>query len=140
MQDHNLIATASHRCRTWHMCSLPLSIMLTNNGRIFLLFAHKQAQRARGKLAREVKEVMKSQKVDAFIGNATDWEKVCVGNLVGLPVMIVPTGLKAISNPPQGGTLRRTTITTGIYAPPFQDAKVQHLASQFSDCCTREDN
>ncbi|KAL0921108.1 hypothetical protein M5K25_008144 [Dendrobium thyrsiflorum] len=55
-----------------------------------------QAQRARGKLIREVHE---SFTVDAFIGNATDWEKVCLGNLVGMPVVIVPTSFKSIENP-----------------------------------------
>ncbi|KAI9176930.1 hypothetical protein LWI28_008832 [Acer negundo] len=84
-----------------------------------------QAQRARGKLIREVKE---SFTVDAFIGNATDWEKVCLGNLVGLPVIVVPTGLKNISNPPSSGTRRRTTINTGIYAPPNHD----HIALALS--------
>lgn len=78
-----------------------------------------QAQRARGKLIREVKE---SFTVDAFIGNATDWERVCLGNLVGIPVIVVPTGFKRISNPPHSNhTRRRTTITTGIYAPPERD-------------------
>ncbi|KHG00111.1 Putative disease resistance RPP13-like protein 1 [Gossypium arboreum] len=41
-----------------------------------------QAQRARGKLIQEVKE---NFNVDAFIGNATDWERVCMGNLVDEP-------------------------------------------------------
>jgi len=77
-----------------------------------------QAQRARGRLIKEIRE---SFTVDAFIGNATDWEKVCIGNLVGLPVIVVPTGLKNISDPPAGGTRRRATITTGIYAPPNRD-------------------
>ncbi|KAL7139791.1 hypothetical protein ABFS83_09G076600 [Erythranthe nasuta] len=77
-----------------------------------------QAQRARGKLIREVRE---SFTVDAFIGNTTDWERVCVGNLVGIPVIVVPTGFKKISNPPTENTRRKTTITTGIYAPPEQD-------------------
>ncbi|CAK9321698.1 unnamed protein product [Citrullus colocynthis] len=78
-----------------------------------------QAQRARGKLIREVRE---SFKVDALIGNATDWERVCMGNLVGLPVIVVPTGFKNISNPPSSGTTRRrSTITTGIYSPPHKD-------------------
>ncbi|KAM4107866.1 hypothetical protein ACJW30_04G176500 [Castanea mollissima] len=77
-----------------------------------------QAQRARGKLIQEVREIFT---VDAFIGNATDWEKVCMGNLVGLPVIVVPTGFKNISNPPSSGSRRRTTITTGIYAPPHHD-------------------
>lgn len=77
-----------------------------------------QAQRARGKLIREVKE---SFTVDAFIGNATDWERVCMGNLVGLPVIVVPTGFKNISNPPLNGTRRRTIVNTGIYAPPNHD-------------------
>ncbi|TKY60511.1 Glutamyl-tRNA(Gln) amidotransferase subunit A [Spatholobus suberectus] len=77
-----------------------------------------QAQRARGRLIKEIRE---SFTVDAFIGNATEWEKVCLGNLVGLPVIVVPTGLKNISDPPPGGSRRRTTITTGIYAPPDRD-------------------
>lgn len=60
--------------------------------------------------------------MDAFIGNATDWERVCLGNLVGLPVIVVPTGFKNIPNPPPNNTTRRrTTITTGIYAPPERD-------------------
>lgn len=65
--------------------------------------------------------------VDAFIGNVTDWEKVCLGNLVGLPVMVVPTGLKNISDPPPGRTRRRTTVNTGIYAPPDHDHIVSSL-------------
>ncbi|CAL5440510.1 unnamed protein product [Camellia sinensis] len=78
-----------------------------------------QAQRARGKLIREVKE---SFTVDAFVGNATDWEKVCMGNLVGMPVIVVPTGFKMISDPPPSNhTRQRTTITTGIYSPPEHD-------------------
>ncbi|XP_048138747.1 glutamyl-tRNA(Gln) amidotransferase subunit A isoform X2 [Rhodamnia argentea] len=77
-----------------------------------------QAQRARGKLIREVRE---SFNVDAFIGNATDWEKVCLGNLVGVPVIVVPTGYANISASPPSGTRRRTTVTTGIYAPPQKD-------------------
>lgn len=77
-----------------------------------------QAQRARGILIQQVRE---SFKVDAFIGNATDWEKVCLGNLVGIPVVVVPTGFKKISDAPSNDTRRRTTITTGIYAPPDHD-------------------
>lgn len=77
-----------------------------------------QAQRARGRLIKEIRE---SFTVDALIGNATEWERVCIGNLVGLPVIVVPTGFKNISHPPAGGSRRRTTITTGIYAPPNRD-------------------
>lgn len=77
-----------------------------------------QAQRARGKLIREVEE---SFKVDAFVGNATDWEKVCMSNLVGMPVIVVPTGFTQIPDPPSNQTRRRTTVTTGIYAPPDHD-------------------
>lgn len=77
-----------------------------------------QAQRARRKLIREVRE---SFTVDAFIGNATDWEIVCLGNLVGIPVIVVPTGFKNISQPHPSNSRRRTTITTGIYAPPEKD-------------------
>lgn len=78
-----------------------------------------QAQRVRGILAHEVMDVIQKQEVDAFIGNATDWEKVCVGNLVGLPVMVIPTGLQEIN-----GTVRRATIQTGIYGAPYQDGTV----------------
>ncbi|GFZ17286.1 amidase family protein [Actinidia rufa] len=67
------------------------------------------------------KEVKESFKVDAFVGNATDWERVCLGNLIGMPVIVVPTGFKNISNQPSDDTRRRTTITTGIYAPPEHD-------------------
>ncbi|XP_058226545.1 uncharacterized protein LOC131335277 isoform X2 [Rhododendron vialii] len=87
-----------------------------------------QAQRARGKLIREVKE---SFKVDAFVGNATDWERVCMGNLVGMPVIVIPTGFKNISNPPSSGTRRRTTITTGIYALPEHDHIALALAMAY---------
>ncbi|XP_028770489.1 uncharacterized protein LOC114727880 [Neltuma alba] len=87
-----------------------------------------QAQRARGKLIKEIRE---SFTVDAFIGNVTDWEKVCLGNLVGLPVIVVPTGFKNISNPPPGGSRRRTTITTGIYARPDQDHIALALAMAY---------
>ncbi|XP_038905194.1 glutamyl-tRNA(Gln) amidotransferase subunit A [Benincasa hispida] len=88
-----------------------------------------QAQRARGKLIKEVRERFN---VDALIGNATDWERVCMGNLVGLPVIVVPTGFKNISNPPSTGpTRRRTTITTGIYAPPHKDHIALALAMAY---------
>lgn len=87
-----------------------------------------QAQRARGKLIREVRE---SFTVDAFVGNATDWEKVCLGNLVGMPVIVVPTGYANISAPPPSGTRQRKTITTGIYAPPRKDHIVSFLWLDF---------
>ncbi|XP_040985923.1 glutamyl-tRNA(Gln) amidotransferase subunit A isoform X1 [Juglans microcarpa x Juglans regia] len=87
-----------------------------------------QAQRVRGKLMQEVKE---SFKVDAFIGNATDWEKVCMGNLVGMPVIVVPTGFTNISNPPHGGSRRKSTVTTGIYAPPHRDHIALALAMAY---------
>ncbi|CAH9082943.1 unnamed protein product [Cuscuta europaea] len=87
-----------------------------------------QAQRSRWKLIQEVRE---SFKVDALIGNATDWEKVCVGNLVGMPVVVVPTGFKKISNSPSNDTPRRTTITTGIYAPPDHDHIALALAMAY---------
>lgn len=96
--------------------------------RVVTAVDYMQAQRARGKLIREVKEGFT---VDAFIGNATDWEKVCVGNLVGIPVIVVPTGLKNITDPPPGGTRRRTTITTGIYAPPNHDHIALALAMAY---------
>lgn len=72
-----------------------------------------------------IQEVRESFKVDAFIGDATDWEKVCVGNLVGMPVVVVPIGFKKIPNAPTDDTRRRTTITTGIYAPPDHDHVVR---------------
>lgn len=87
-----------------------------------------QAQRARGILIQQVRE---SFKVDAFIGNATDWEKVCVGNLVGFPVVVVPTGFKKISDARSNDTRRRTTITTGIYAPPDHDHVALALAMAY---------
>ncbi|GJN25450.1 hypothetical protein PR202_gb13277 [Eleusine coracana subsp. coracana] len=87
-----------------------------------------QAQRARGKLIEEVKD---SFTVDAFIGNVTDWELVCLGNLVGMPVAVVPTGFKSIENPPKGGTKRRTTVPAGIYAPPDQDHIALALAMAY---------
>ncbi|KAG0591010.1 hypothetical protein KC19_1G142400 [Ceratodon purpureus] len=85
-----------------------------------------QAQRVRGKLATEVMHSIQEQRIDAFIGNATDWEKVCVGNLVGLPVIVIPTGLKEIN-----GTRRRITVQTGIYGAPYQDGKVLALAMAY---------
>ncbi|KAL5858913.1 hypothetical protein ACOSQ4_000209 [Xanthoceras sorbifolium] len=99
-----------------------------HRARVIPAVDYVQAQRARGKLIREVKE---SFTVDAFIGNATDWEKVCLGNLVGLPVIVVPTGLKDISSPPSSGTRRRTTINTGIYAPPNHDHIVLALSMAY---------
>ncbi|KAE8720202.1 Glutamyl-tRNA(Gln) amidotransferase subunit A isoform 4 [Hibiscus syriacus] len=89
---------------------------------------YMQAQRARGKLIQEVKE---NFNVDAFIGNATDWERVCMGNLVGLPVTVIPTGFKNISNSPPTGTRRRTTVNTGIYAPPNHDHIALALAMAY---------
>eukprot|EP00250_Pteridium_aquilinum_P010518 c19445_g2_i1 orf=136-2379(-) len=90
-----------------------------------------QAQRARGKLIREIKQILKN--IDAFIGNATDWEKVAVGNIIGMPIMVIPTGLKEIQNPPAGGTRRRTTVTTGIYGAPYHDSEVLALAMAYQD-------
>ncbi|KAI3455195.1 hypothetical protein Pfo_011858 [Paulownia fortunei] len=87
-----------------------------------------QAQRARGKLIREVRD---NFKVDAFVGNATDWERVCVGNLVGMPVIVVPTGFKQISDAPSNNTRRRTTVTTGVYAPPEHDHIALALAMAY---------
>ena len=76
-----------------------------------------------------IREIKDSFTVDAFVGNVTDWEHVCLGNLVGMPVVVVPTGLKSIEDPPKGGTKRRTTVTTGIYAPPDHDHIVSFLRS-----------
>lgn len=47
------------------------------------------------------------------------------------PVVIVPTGFKNITNPPEGGSRRRTTITTGIYAPPRRDHIALALAMAY---------
>lgn len=82
----------------------------------------------RGKL---IQEIRSSFTVDAFVGNATDWEMVCLGNLVGFPVVVVPTGFKSIEDPPKGGKRRRTTVTTGIYAPPDHDHIVSSLFDGF---------
>ncbi|KAL0354926.1 UNVERIFIED_CONTAM: Glutamyl-tRNA(Gln) amidotransferase subunit A [Sesamum radiatum] len=87
-----------------------------------------QAQRARGKLIREVRD---NFKVHAFVGNATDWELVSVGNLVGMPVIVIPTGFKQIPDAPTKNTRRRTTITTGIYAPPDHDHIALALAMAY---------
>nr|GEW19342.1 hypothetical protein [Tanacetum cinerariifolium] len=54
--------------------------------------------KARGKLIQQVRE---SFTVDAFVG----------GNLVGMPVMVVPVGFEKIQDPP-------TNETRSIYAPP----------------------
>ncbi|KAL8123162.1 uncharacterized protein LOC141717438 isoform X2 [Apium graveolens] len=96
--------------------------------RVITAVDYIQAQRARGKLIHEVRE---SFKVDAFIGNVTDWEKVCMGNLVGLPVVVVPTGFTKIADPPSNETRRKTTVTTGIYAPPDRDHIALALAMAF---------
>ncbi|XP_068666770.1 uncharacterized protein [Aristolochia californica] len=87
-----------------------------------------QAQRARGRLIREAHAGFT---VDAFIGNVTDWERVCLGNLVGMPIVVIPTGFKNITDPPETGTRRRTTITTGIYAPPDGDHIALALAMAY---------
>ncbi|XP_019234885.1 PREDICTED: uncharacterized protein LOC109215303 isoform X3 [Nicotiana attenuata] len=96
--------------------------------RVITAVDYIQAQRARSKLIQEIRE---SFKVDAFIGDATDWEKVCVGNLVGMPVVVVPIGFKRIPNAPTDDTRRRTTITTGIYAPPDHDHVALALAMAY---------
>ncbi|KAJ4818822.1 Glutamyl-tRNA(Gln) amidotransferase subunit A [Rhynchospora pubera] len=97
--------------------------------RIILAVDYIQAQRARGKLIREVRDNFKE--IDAFVGNATDWELVCLGNLVGIPVVVVPTGFKPVEDVPKGGTNRRTTESTGIYAPPDQDHIALALAMAY---------
>lgn len=74
-----------------------------------------------------MKEIREGFTVDAFIGNVMDWEKVCMGNLVGLPVIVVPTGLTNISQPHSKDTKRRTAVSTGIYAPPSHD----HIVSSY---------
>ncbi|KAL6177729.1 hypothetical protein ACLB2K_049253 [Fragaria x ananassa] len=96
--------------------------------RIFPAVDYVQAQRARGKLIREVRE---SFAVDAFIGDATNWERVCIGNLVGMPVIVVPSGFPKVSDPPCNDCCRRATITTGIYAPPHHDHIALALAMAY---------
>ncbi|KAJ7559388.1 hypothetical protein O6H91_04G083000 [Diphasiastrum complanatum] len=107
----------------------PFSIDVSKLTVGYLADADMEAQRARGILAREILENFKM--MDAFIGNATDWEKVAVGNLVGMPVVVIPTGLKNITAPLPSGTKRRTTITTGIYAAPYHDSEVLALAMAY---------
>ncbi|GAB2213443.1 hypothetical protein Drorol1_Dr00021486 [Drosera rotundifolia] len=87
-----------------------------------------QAQRARGKLIREVQQ---SITVDAFIGNATDWEKVCVGNLVGMPVVVIPTGFAELDDKPSSNSIQKRAITTGIYAPHGRDHIALGLAMAY---------
>ncbi|TQE12847.1 hypothetical protein C1H46_001493 [Malus baccata] len=43
-----------------------------------------------------------------------------MGNLVGMPVIVGPAGFTNISDPPCSNCLRKTAMTTGIYAPPHQ--------------------
>ncbi|KAG0558086.1 hypothetical protein KC19_10G003700 [Ceratodon purpureus] len=105
--------------------------VVVRRSRLISAVDYLQAQRARGKLALELKELMEKQKVDAFVGNATDWEWICAGNLAGMPVIVIPTGLKDVTDPPANGTKRRTTITSGIYAAPYQDATVLALAMAY---------
>lgn len=54
-----------------------------------------------------------------------------MGNLVGLPVVIVPTGFTKTADPPSDDTRRKRTITTGIYAPPDQDHIALALAMAY---------
>lgn len=49
-----------------------------------------------------------------------------MGNLVGLPVVVVPTGFTEISDP---SSLRKTAVTTGIFAPPDRDHIVSFLCT-----------
>ncbi|GAB2273925.1 hypothetical protein Dimus_008697 [Dionaea muscipula] len=88
-----------------------------------------QAQRARGKLILEVQE---SFTVDAFIGNATDWERVCMGNLVGMPVVVIPVGFAEICNQqPSSNSSQRRAITTGIFTPHGRDYIALGLAMAY---------
>ncbi|KAM1097622.1 hypothetical protein ACFX15_014509 [Malus domestica] len=84
--------------------------------------------RARGRLIREVRD---NFSVDAFIGDAVDWERVCMGNLVGMPVIVGPAGFTNIYDPPCSNCLRKTAMTTGIYAPPHQDHIALALAMAY---------
>ncbi|KAG9152439.1 hypothetical protein Leryth_015832 [Lithospermum erythrorhizon] len=53
-----------------------------------------------------------------------------MGNLVGMPIIVVPTGFKNISDAPSDSR-RRTTITTGIYARPDHDHIALALAMAY---------
>lgn len=88
-----------------------------------------QAQRVRGLLIQEVQEALSG--VDAFVGSVVDWEKIAVGNLVGMPVAVILTGVKDVQDVPQQGSLRKKTLTSGIFGAPFQDGEVLALAMAF---------
>jgi len=57
-----------------------------------------------------------------------------MGNLVGMPVMIVPVGFAPLENPPSSDSQRRRTITTGIYAPPQHDHIVSFMSARVDVC------
>nr|XP_017250543.1 PREDICTED: glutamyl-tRNA(Gln) amidotransferase subunit A-like [Daucus carota subsp. sativus] len=99
--------------------------LVLRRARVMTAVDYFQAQRARGKLIREVRE---SFTVDAFVGSVTERDRVCMGNLVGLPVVVVPTGFTEISDPP---SVRKTAVTTGIYAPPDRDHIALALAMAY---------
>lgn len=61
--------------------------------------------------------------VDAIIGNTTDWELVSVGNLVGLPLVVVPTG--AIPLPSTPDSPRKISTTAAIIGKPNGDSVVR---------------
>lgn len=57
----------------------------------------------------------KSFIVDVFIGNVIDWEKVCMGNFVGLLVLVILIGFKNILELLIKSCCRRIMINVGIY-------------------------
>ncbi|RXH77928.1 hypothetical protein DVH24_039899 [Malus domestica] len=106
----------------------PFSIDITKLTVRYVDDTKMEAQRARGRLIREVRD---NFSVDAFIGDAVDWERVCMGNLVGMPVIVGPAGFTNIYDPPCSNCLRKTAMTTGIYAPPHQDHIALALAMAY---------
>ncbi|KAM2386542.1 hypothetical protein FF1_038515 [Malus domestica] len=79
-------------------------------------------------------EWQRSRKYDDYESQANvDWERICMGNLVGMPVIVVPARFTNILGPPRSDCSRRTTMTIGIYAPPHHDhiALALTMAYQF---------
>ncbi|KAM1025417.1 hypothetical protein ACFX2J_038408 [Malus domestica] len=79
-------------------------------------------------------EWQRSRKYDDYESQANvDWERICMGNLVGMPVIVVPARFTNILGPPRSDCSRRTAMTIGIYAPPHRDhiALALTMAYQF---------
>ncbi|CAL2260895.1 unnamed protein product [Prunus armeniaca] len=53
-----------------------------------------ETEASTGKLIRKVRD---NFIVDAFIGNAADWERVCMGNLVGMPALAVAMAYQSMT-------------------------------------------